>query len=182
MAASTVPVPCSAKRWWRCSSAPPGRRHLREDVAFALLRPAHVGEHHVQILAMRAAGGEQAERRDAQPLLPGVGGAGDVASGDRAPRRRPSGRGLTANATTAPSANTGRIAFTSGRWLPPISGRLRNQTSPGASRDFGTRFRNSRTVKLMTPHVHGDVAALGDEMAVRVGQCRGEVAGLAQER
>ena len=62
---------------------------------------------------------------------------------------------LTANATTAPSTNTGRTAFTSGRWLPPISGRLRNHTSPEARRSLGTRFRNSRTVKLITPMCMG---------------------------
>ena len=62
---------------------------------------------------------------------------------------------LTAKATIEPSTNTGRIALTSGRWLPPISGRLRNHTSPGASRDFGTRLRNSLTVKLITPMCMG---------------------------
>ena len=47
------------------------------------------------------------------------------------------------------------MAFTSGRWLPPTSGRLRNQTSPGRNRSAGTRSRNFFTVKLMTPRWMG---------------------------
>src|SRR5947209_3312168 len=58
---------------------------------------------------------------------------------------------LIAKATSRPPTNTGRSALTSGRWLPPTSGRFRNQTSPSRRRSFGTRLRNSLTVKPITP-------------------------------
>ena len=37
-------------------------------------------------------------------------------------------------------------------------------------------------MKLITPMCIGDVPALGDEVTVGVGERRGEIAGLAQER
>ena len=62
---------------------------------------------------------------------------------------------LMANAASRPPANTGRIAFTSGRWLPPTSGRFRYHTSPSRSSRRGTRRRNSFTVKAITPRWMG---------------------------
>ena len=58
---------------------------------------------------------------------------------------------LIAKATRRPLANTGRMALTSGRWLPPTSGRFRNHTSPSRRRSAGTRRRNSFTVNAITP-------------------------------
>src|SRR5207244_12892439 len=54
---------------------------------------------------------------------------------------------------SVPSAPTRRSSdlFTSGRWLPPTSGRLRNQTSPGRNRPAGILLRNSLTVNAITP-------------------------------
>ena len=58
---------------------------------------------------------------------------------------------LMAKAASRPDANTGRMALTSGRWLPPISGRFANHTSPSRRRSAGTRLRNSFTVNAITP-------------------------------
>ena len=180
-APSTVSVPCSANRRWRCSSRVPGRRHLGEDVALALLRPAHVGEHHVQVLAMRAAGGEQAERRDAQPLLPGVGGAGDVASGHRPPDVGPVGE-----------VDRERDHRAIDEYRPDrlhvrqvVAADLRQVEEPDVARReprLRHPFQELAHREAHDPHVHGHVAALGDQVAVRVGQRRGQVARLAQQR
>ncbi len=62
---------------------------------------------------------------------------------------------LTANAMSRPPKNTGRTAFTSGRWLPPTSGRFRYQTSPSRIRAAGTRLSSSFTVKPITPMCMG---------------------------
>ena len=154
---------------------------LRQDVALALVRAPHVGADHVELLAVGAGGGEEPEGRDAQPFLPGVGGAGDVAAGHRAadirPMRQARGEGNDGalhedrpdrlHVGQVVAADLGQVQEPDVAGLQPVAGHPLQELAHGEAHH---------------PHVHGDVAALGDEVAVGVGQRRREIARLAQQR
>ena len=160
---------------------PPGRRHLREDVSLALFRSAYVGEHHVEVLADGTVFGEQAKGRDAQSFLPGIGGAGQVAAGGRAADVGPVGevdreRDESAVEEHRPDRlHVGQV----------IAADLGQVEEPHVARRE-PRLRHALEKlphrEAHDSHVYGNVPPLGDEVAVRVGQRRGEIAGLAQER
>ena len=157
------------------------RRDLRQDVALALRRAPHVGADHVELLAVRAGGAEEAEGWDAEPLLPRVGGAGDVAAGHGAADVRPVGEARGEGHDPAlrvdwpDRLHVGQV----------VAAHLRQVEEPhvaGLQPLLGYPLQEFADGEAHDPHVHGDVAALGDEVAVGIGQRRGEVAGLAQER
>ena len=159
----------------------PARGDLRQDVALALVGAPHVGADHVELLAVRPCGGEEPEGRDAQPLLPGVGGAGDVAAGHRAADIRPVGKARREGHDGAVhedrpdrlhvrqvvAADLGQVEEPDIAGLQPVARHPLQELAHGEAHH---------------PHVHGDVAALGDEVAVGIGERRGEIAGLAQQR
>ena len=69
----------------------PAGCELRQNVALALVCAPHVGADHVELFAVGARCGEEPEGRNAEPLLPGVGGAGDITAGHGAADIRPVG-------------------------------------------------------------------------------------------
>ena len=158
-----------------------GRRHLREDVPLALLGSAHVGEYDVQILPVRAIGGEEAKRRYAQPLLPGIGGVGDVAPWHRAADVGPVGEvDRERDDRTADEYRPDRLHV--GQVVAANLGQVEEPDVAGREPRLRHALQELAHREAHHPHVHGDVAALGDEVAVGIGQRGGEVAGLAQER
>ena len=159
----------------------PARGDLRQDVALALVRAPHVGADHVELLAVGAGGGEEAERRNPQALLPGVGGARDIAAGHGAADVRPVGearregddpafgedRADRLHVRQVVAADLGQVQEPDIAGLQPVVRHPLQELAHGEAHD---------------PHVHGDVAALGNEVAVGIGERRREIARLAQQR
>ena len=159
----------------------PAGGDLRQDVALALVGAPHVGADHVELLAVGAGGGEEAEGRDAQTLLPGVGGAGDVAAGHGAADIRPvrearreghdgalhEDRPDRLHVGQVVAADLGQVQEPDVAGLQPLARHPLQELAHGEAHH---------------PHVHGDVAPLGDEVAVGVGERGREIAGLAQQR
>lgn len=92
----------------------PGRRHLRQQVAFALGRSAQVGEQEVALLLVDSLGGDQPQRRDPHALLPGLRRRREIAAGpgpaDVAPVGEADGKG------EQPSLQEDRSSRASASW------------------------------------------------------------------
>ena len=159
----------------------PARCELRQDVALTLVCPPHVGADHVELFAVGARCGEEPEGRNAEPLLPGVGGAGDIAAGHGTADIRPVGEAcregddLTLRVNRPDRLHVGQM----------VAADLRQIEEPhvaGLQPLLGYPLQELADGEAHDPHVHRDVAALGDEVAVCIGERGREIARLAQQR
>ena len=159
----------------------PARCELRQDVALTLVCPPHVGADHVELFAVGARCGEEPEGRNAEPLLPGVGGAGDIAAGHGTADIRPVGEAcgegddLTLRVDRPDRLHVGQMVAADLRQIeePHVAGLQPRRRDP---------LQELADGEAHDPHVHRDVAALGDEVAVCIGERGREIARLAQQR
>ena len=159
----------------------PGGGHLGQNVALALGGAAQVGQQEVALLLVDAVGREQAQRRDAHALLPGLGRRGEVAAGpgaaDVAPVGEADGEGeQPAFEEDRPDRlHVGQV----------VAADLRQVEEPDVAR-LQPLGRHALEELLHREAHHAemdrDVAALGDQVALVVGEGRREVARLAQQR
>ena len=159
----------------------PRRRHLGQNVALAFGRAAQVGEQEVELLLVDAVGREQAQRRDAHALLPGLGRGGEVAArpgaADIAPMGEAHGKGEEAafeeNGTDR--LHVGQV----------VAAHLGQVEVPDVTRlqALGRHaFEEFLHREAHDAEMNRNVAALGDQVALVVGEGRRKVARLAQQR
>ncbi len=157
------------------------RRVLGEEIALALVAPAQVRQDEIDGVALRTLGREEPDGGDAQPLLMAFGGGRHVAAGHGAPDIRPVSEAHREGDQAALeehrphrldvgqviAADLGQVEVPHVAVLHPLRGHALEQLLDGEAHHA---------------HMHRDVAALGDETAPGVGEGRGEVARLLEQR
>ena len=148
-----------------------GRGHLGHQVALAFGRPAQVGQQEVALLLVDAVGGEQAQRRDPHALLPRLRRGGEIAAGpgaaDIAPMGQADGEGEEAalEEDRPDRLHVGQmVAADLGQVEEPDVARLQALGRHA--------FEELLHGEAHDAEMDRDVAALGDQVALVVGEGR----------
>ena len=158
-----------------------GRGHLGHQVALAFGGAAQIGQQEVALLLVDAVGGEQAQRRDPHALLPRLRRGGEIAAGpgaaDIAPMGQADGEGEEAalEEDRPDRLHVGQmVAADLGQVEEPDVARLQALGRHA--------FEELLHGEAHDAEMDRDVAALGDQVALVVGEGRRQVSGLAQQR
>ncbi len=158
-----------------------GRGHLGHQVALPFGGPAQVGQQEVALLLVDAVGGEEAQRRDAHALLPGLGRGGEIAAGPGASDVAPVGQADGEGEQTAfEEDRPDRLHV--GQMVAADLGQVEEPDIARLQALGGDTFEELLHREAHDAEMDRDVAALGDQVALVVGEGRRQVTGLAQQR
>jgi hypothetical protein len=155
-------------------------RELGQHVPFSLLAPPDVGEHEVDGVALRPRLGEQADGGQAQAFQVALGGGGHVAAGHRAPDVGPV-RQVDREGDETAAVEDRAHRFHVGKVIAAHLGQVQEPHVAIPETLHRDALEELLHREAHHAHVDRDVAALGDEPALRVGERGGEIARLLEQ-